>query len=210
MKRLFFILLLFPIISSAHPVTFEGGYSLMAEMSQPIQNYYLQYSPRWWWATGAVVESVDQERVYSSMHLGLLLKRWNFEDAQGNFYVFGGPGYYSHRVQGEVIHEDGFTRMGAQFDFETRKYYFNARYVERRSWDKFDALDNLYDVAVGFAPYVANYSELNSWLILRYMDGDKMNESMLSPTVRFFYKNYLWEVAMSTRGVAQLNFMVHL
>lgn len=209
MKRLVVVLFLYPVMASAHPVTFEGGYSFMAEMSRPLQSYSVGYSPRWWWSTGAAVETVDQERIYSSVHFGVLLKRWNLEHAQGNFYVFGGPGYYTQRVQGHVIDDGGFTRMGAQLDFETRRHYFNARYVERRTFDGFDALDNLYDVAVGIAPYVANYSDIHTWIILRYMDGDKMRESMLSPTVRFFYRNFFWEVAMSTRGEPQLNLMTH-
>lgn len=182
----------------------------MAELSEPLQNYYFQYSPKWWLGTGAVVETVDQERIYSSAHFGLLVKRWNLEDAQGNFYVFGGPGYYSNRVLGEVIDEGGFSRIGAQLDYETRRIYLNARYVERRTFDGFDALDNLIDLAAGFAPFVADYDDLNLWLVLRYMDGDKMKSSMVSPLVRFFYKNYLWEVGMSTKGNAQLNFMIHM
>lgn len=211
MKRFIFaFILLVPHFAFSHPVSFEGGTAFMGEMSEPLQNYYLIYSPKWWFSTGGVVESVDQERVYSSGQLGFLLKRWNQEHAQGNIYLFGGPGYYTNRVNGVVIDDGGFTRMGIQADYETRRLYFNARYVERRTWDKFDALDNLIDVAVGFAPFLANTQDVNMWFVLRYMAGEKMREDMVAPTVKFFYRNYLWEVGMSTTGNAQVNFMIHM
>lgn len=182
----------------------------MVDMSRPLQNYSLLYSPKWWMGAGAVVETVDQERVYSSAQVGFLLKRWNWEDAQANIYFIGGAGYYTNRVNGAVIDDGGFSRVGTQWDYETRRVYVNARYIERRSFDGFEELDNLVDVAVGFAPYAGNYEDLNTWVILRYMDGRDMQESMISPTLRFFYRNYLWEVAMSTRGEPQMNFMIHL
>lgn len=204
------LLLFIPQLVRAHPTSYEGGVSLMADMSRPVQNYSLIYSPKWWVGTGLVVETMEQERVYSSAQLGLLLRRWNWEDAQANIYLLGGAGYYSNRVNGTVIDDGGFSRMGLQIDYETRRLYTNVRYVERRAWDGFDALDNFVDAAVGFAPYAGNYEDLNTWLIVRYMDGRQMRESMISPTLRFFFKNYLWEVAMSTRGEPQVNFMVHL
>lgn len=210
MKSWIWILLFVPQFVNAHPVSYEGGYSLMADMSEPLQNYSLIYSPKWWLGTGVVVETVDQQRIYSSAQLGVLVHRWNWEEAQANVYVLGGAGYYSERIEGMVVDDGGFGRLGMQVDYETRKVYANIRYVERRSWDGYKALDNLVDAAMGFSPYVGNYGDLHTWLILRYMDGRKMESSMISPTVRFFYRNYLWEVGMSTRGVAQLNFMIHL
>ncbi len=210
MKFIFAILCFYSSPVLAHPVTFEGGYVLMGEVSQPLQMYSMAYSPRWWLGTGASVEVFEQERLYSSLHLGVLLKRWNLENAQGNFYIFGGPGHYTERVQGQILDEGGFTRLGTQFDFETRRLYFNTRYVERRTFDGFENLDNLVDVSLGFAPYLAGYTEINSWLLVRYMDGDRMQQKMIMPMVKFFYKNFLWEVGLSTRGDAMLNFMVHL
>lgn len=206
----FLMTVLTPLLAGAHPVTFEGGSVLMGEVSGPVQMYSAAYSPRWWLGGGASVESFEQERVYSSVHLGLLVKRWNLEHAQGNFYIFGGPGYYTHRVQGIVVDDGGFSRWGVQADFETRRFYSNVRYSERRTFDGFESLDNLFDASVGFAPYLAGYTELNSWLILRYMDGDKLSQSMVIPMIKFFYKNYLWEFGVSTRGDTMVNFMVHL
>lgn len=194
----------------AHPVTFEGGTVVMAEMSGPFQSYSAAYSPKWWLGVGAHTEVFDQTRLYSSFHFGLLLKRWNMEEAQGNLYILGGPGYYNERVQGQVLDEGGFTRMGVQADFETRRFYSNIRYTERRTFDGFEALDNLVDAAIGFAPYLAGYTELNSWFILRYMDGNRLQQPMLIPMTKFFYKNYLWELGVSTRGEAMVNIMVHL
>ncbi len=157
-----------------------------------------------------MVETVDQKRVYSSGQLGFLIKRWNREESQANIYAFAGAGHFSERVDGNTIDDGGFSRAGLQIDYETRQIHTNFRYVERRSFDGFDELDNLIDAAVGFAPYTGSYEDIHTWLLIRYMDGRKMEESMISPTLRFFYRNFLWEIAMSTRGESQVNFMVRL
>ena len=58
--------------------------------------------------------------------------------------------------------------------------------------------------------YLAEYEDLNTWLLLRaeYSDGFA-EEIELIPTLRFFYNNYFWEVGMDTNGRMRAMFMVH-
>lgn len=179
----------------------------MTDMNENMHMTSLTYSPKWWLGTGVAMESMDQDRLYYSVHIAVLLKRWNLEDAQGNFYVYGGPGYYTNRFNGHIVDEGGFGRMGLQVDYETRRIYTAARYVERRTFDGFNKLDDFLELGLGFAPYIANYTELNSWLIVRYMANTTTKDESVVPTLRFFYKTFLWEVGMSMQGRPQLNFM---
>lgn len=207
--RKMLILLLFPVFSWAHPVSFEDGFSIMSEANEMVQEGSFIYSPKWWLGTGLVVEKLDQERMYTSAHIGWLVKRWNLEEAQGNFYLFGGPGYFNHKSpQGSTEKDGGFLRLGAQADYETRRIYTALRYTERRDFSRFDLLDDRFEASLGFAPYLANFSELNSWVIFRAMALERFEYIDYVPTLRFFYQNFLWEVGMSFRGMAQVNFMV--
>ena len=62
----------------------------------------------------------------------------------------------------------------------------------------------------GFAPFVAGMNELQSWLILQAMYvEDQSKEVIITPMLRFFYKNVLWEIGSSTRGQSYLTLMVH-
>lgn len=207
--RKLLILLIFPTFSWGHPVSYEDGFSLMSEASEAVQEGSFIYSPKWWLGTGAIVEKFDQRRTYTSAHVGWLVHRWNLEDAQGNLYLFGGPGYFRHEaLDGETEEDGGFLRLGAQADYETRRIYTALRYTERRNLSRFDLLDDRLDASVGFAPYLAKFSELNSWVIFRVMTFENFDSVYYVPTLRFFYKNFLWEMGMSFSGMAQLNFMV--
>jgi hypothetical protein len=62
----------------------------------------------------------------------------------------------------------------------------------------------------GFAPYLAEFNELNAWFIL---EANHMNKGMsdveITPLIRLFYKNILIESGSSFKGDVQFNFMVH-
>jgi hypothetical protein len=204
---LFILWLGLPGLGAASPLSFEGGYSIMSEMNEDMNMTSFGYTPRWWYSAGVAVESIDQDRIYYSAQFAVLLKRWNMEDAQGNFYVFGGPGYYSNRLGGQIVDDGGFGRLGFRADYETRRIYTAIRYIERRSFEDFNKLDDYLELSAGFAPYLANYTDLNSWLILRLMGNTYTKDLNIFPTMRFFYKTFLWEVGMSTKGRPQLNFM---
>lgn len=181
----------------------------MSELSEYYQDLSLIYSPKWYFGTGFVQEKFNGERNYSSIHLGYLVQRWNLEDAQGNIYVFGGPGFFHHRSQSHFDEDGSFLRYGAQADFETRRIYTALIYSDRRDFDNFDqSLDDRMEASLGFAPYVAGYKELNSWVIFRTMFSEQFTRTEFIPHLRFYYRNFLWEVGMSFSGMSQINFMV--
>ena len=67
----------------------------------------------------------------------------------------------------------------------------------------------MYSLRVGHAPYLAEYDELNIWLMLQYMNHPRgLNRHMTTPIVRMFYKNVLWELGVSTDGTFIINFAI--
>lgn len=209
MRRLVLLALFYSTSSFAHPVTFEGGWGFMSRLGEQMREGLVIYSPKWWLGTGVLSEELFEKRSYHSLHVGVLLKRWNLEDAQGNIYVFGGPGYYRFDLLNDTREDGGFLRTGFQVDFETRRFYSALRHVERLDLDRnFERLDQTFEASIGFAPYIADFDELNSWVVFKARTFDRFHSWDWIPTLRFFYQNFLWEVGHSFDGHFQLNFMV--
>ncbi|GAB4023185.1 MAG: hypothetical protein Fur0010_26420 [Bdellovibrio sp.] len=203
MKWLVTSILMFLSVSSAwsHPVAYEDAFSFMSLNTEGKTDNTLVYSPKWWFGTGIQhVQTADDK--HTNLHLGLLLKRWNNWESQGNFYLFGGPG-----IQQRNNEEKYFTRYGAQVDWETRRIYTLMSYSAAQSKD-FGGLEN-FEGRLGFAPFLAGFKDLNIWAILQVDHSPQAkNETEVTPLVRMFYKNVLWEMGSSLRGSWLLNFMV--
>lgn len=97
------------------------------------------------------------------------------------------------------------TRLGFQADWKDREIYTALKYSSAHIES-----DNMefYEVRVGFAPYIAGYDELNAWVILQVQNSAVFQkQTVISPILRMFYKNVLWEIGSSLNGAYQLNFM---
>ncbi len=205
-----FIILSFLTFSEnlkAHPVSFEGGSAIMSEMSPVNQELSFVYSPKWYLGTGLVFDRNTENWNLTSLHLALLAKRWNLPEAQGNLYFFGGPGF-SQLKQKPNNKKNFFYRMGVQADFETRRIHIAARLTENRLFSENKKIYNRLDLTTGFAPYLANFDELNSWVLFRLRTNVHFHKPLAIVIVRFFYKNFLWELGQDFRGNSHLNFMV--
>ena len=95
-------------------------------------------------------------------------------------------------------------------DWESRKYYtaLSASVDFIRGDDS-----SLYQLMyrVGMAPYIGKMKELQSWVVLQ-MDyaqyGDEASFEV-TPMMRFFYRNTLWELGSSLSGDFFLTIMLH-
>jgi hypothetical protein len=210
MKHAFLVLIL--TLSSAfglaHPTSFEGGFALMSEMHPLIQENSIIYSPKYWLGTGLVTMRSPDEFEFVSSQIGWLVNRWNLPEAQGNFYLLGGVGFGTNKRTPLDLVEGGMYRFGAQADFETRRIYTFVRYLEHRFFENNKYLSDQFAAAIGFAPYLGEFDELNSWVIFKLIASNQFNEFIYLPILRFFYKNFLWEVGQDFNGNSQFNFMV--
>ena len=67
---------------------------------------------------------------------------------------------------------------------------------------------NRLDLTSGFAPYLADFDELNSWVLLRVRTNISFHNPLTIIMIRFFYRNFLWEMGQDFNGNTHLNFMV--
>lgn len=193
--------------ASAHPVSFKGGHQLEITASESVwmTSLHRSYSARQ--AYGAQWMHLDghgvDKHAFSLQH-NWLGKRWFLPHAQANFYYGVGLGYSSTAPDGR---DSLLGNAFVQLDYETRRIY--------TAWKTHFMVDELgsisiHSAAVGFAPYLAEYDELNTWLLLRaeYSDGFA-DDIEIIPTLRFFYSNYFWEVGIDTDGRLRAMFMAH-
>jgi hypothetical protein len=134
--------------------------------------------------------------------LNTLLKRWNLPDGQGNIFAITGAGEARQGSRNEPT--AWLTLMG---DYETRRVYFSyesrfmyARDIEKSAWQRAYA---------GFAPYLADYEQLNTWLLLRVDHHPAKNDHLIvTPVIRFFYKTIWLEAGYSSNNHVMVNWTV--
>jgi hypothetical protein len=134
--------------------------------------------------------------------LNALLKRWNLPDGQGNIFSMTGGGVAR---QGNRNQAAAWTSILA--DYETRRWYFS--YEPR--WTYAGDIDNSFwqRAYAGFAPYLANYDQLNTWFLIKFDHHPaKKDHFVVTPVIRFFYKTIWLEAGYSSNNHVMVNWTV--
>ena len=192
----------------AHPVSFKGSTSFMGWSSAKSTEFVLGHSFTSYASFGVRalrLETRDDERTYYIPQVGFLLKRWNELASQANVYLVIGHG-------GEIKNRSFKDTSSLKFetDWESRKYYIS--FAQSALIDHKNDQRSIHHskLRAGFAPYLAEFNELNSWLILEANHMNKADRDLeITPLIRLFYKNVLIETGSSFQGDLQFNFMVH-
>lgn len=194
----------------AHPVAYEGSFGMMGYLSQDMYDLEFNYSVRHWFAPSLQLFRFTEGTSRPDMLLAkanFLAKRWNGPESQGNLYLHGGGGV-SRLRPGEG--NRGVYHVGATADWETRRVYFLGSGDVIR--DGRGTQVTFWKLRAGFAPYVAEFDRLHTWVVLEANRKSVLGEGRVEivPTLRFFYENVLWEVGTSLSGDVHLNYIIHI
>lgn len=190
----------------ARPVSYSGGTTIMQANDAIKNSIHIHYSPSYKYSIGYKAEYFRKDKVtLNGLQLNRLIKRWNLPAAQGNIYFKSSVGntYKSEAKQNELY---GFA--GLAVDFETRKYYIS--YENRYYKSDTNIIDNFEQKArIGIAPYVANYRNLHTWLMLQIshqpeFEGDEL---IATPIIRIFKGVHLAEFGFSLNKRILLNYI---
>lgn len=196
-------------VAHAHPVSYQDGFGIMSYNSQKMNDLMLTYSfsPRF-----AVAHTYlrDSNSEFYIPRVNFLLKRWNNPESQANIYFSAGSGVEkfnskkSSALLGEII-----------LDWESRKYYtyLEHRYIRRNNTENLDIPLQDYNrtkLRLGFAPFLADYEELNIWFITQFDKANDKGQIDATQFLRFYRKNVLWEIGAGFNGSIAFNFMIHL
>jgi len=199
---------LFSTLTHAHPVSYKGAVGLMSYNSPEMNEILLTYSLTPNFAVAGTYLRYSKSEFYIP-RANFLLKRWNNEDSQGNIYLSGGAGY-------EKFASKNYGVSLAEFvaDWESRKYYIYFDYLYlNRSNDQNSFLTSRdfthSKFRVGTAPFLADYNDLNVWLILQVEKHLNESNIEMAQFLRFYVKNTLWEVGARFDGGWAFNYMVH-
>lgn len=205
MRILFLILTLFSASEAySHAVAYQGAWSLMSTNRDDMSDLYLGYSVTSRYSLGIHHMEMNMDGVqdtYSVLGANFLLKRWNEIASQGNIYIGLGGGI--HRDSQE---QNGATYASVEADWESQKYYTSAQAMYFH--ENADEYFKYFKVRAGFAPYIGDYHEINTWIIWQ---AEQLQDRPweLTQLVRLYYRNALIEVGYRFGGGYQFNYMVH-
>lgn len=210
LKRLFgLITLLLSTSVMAHPVIYKGGTVVSSFNMSSYSDNQLLYSFSSRWATGLNHWrfTKDQQNTEIGLaRLNYLLWRRNTEDSQANIYLLSGAGMMDSEIDKKstaVAFMSGF-----EADWETRTLYTALKHYQFNSPATSDL--TMTQARIGFSPFESDFENLQSWFMFQAMYMPEIEKKIiLTPMLRFFYKNVLWEFGSSTRGEWMLNLMVH-
>lgn len=183
---------------------YKGGWALSSFNMPDFSNNYVMYSVNNLFALGLDqyrFEKNDQTSDIGLFKVNHLLWRHNGEDSQASIYLHGGVGLEDQKFTNSVLRASYLG--GVEADWETRKLYTSAKYFQFQNIAMTQA-------RIGLSPKEAPFENLQTWFMLQGMHLKGVNETVsLTPMLRFFYQNVLWEMGSSTKGDWMLNLMVH-
>lgn len=191
-------------VSFSHPVIYKGGWIYQGTFMPKMNENMLGHTFHPNFAVVTKSQSFENDANYRDYTIGLnsLVKRWLQEDSQGNIYLGAHFGHYKND-QDDGLGGHGFLMA----DWEDRDHYVMTR-SRRYYFDGKQQQDFL--IRYGFAPFVGGMDQLQPWLILQaFYYKYQSREVILTPMLRFFYKNVLWEMGSSTKGDTFITLMVH-
>ena len=206
--RIFLLLVISATIQvHARPVSYPGGWTVSTFNDGDRYSGFVHYSPTAFYSIGYHAEYWRaQDYQIHAFHVNNLIKRWNAEASQGNFYVKSGVGF-AYSDEGDFdnrIELAAYT--GIATDWETREVFVA---YENRVTDAGNIADNFRQkVKFGFAPYVAEYGYWHTWLMMEVTHAPESDDKLVAtPLVRLFKGANLYEAGVSDQGDLLLNFI---
>lgn len=190
----------------AHPVFFRGAWGVFAHTEGDKQSLSVNYSITQRWAPQLRFQSMASGMSGAmDYNLGLQINhrlwRKNQLGSQANIYLQLGAGCFSH-----VFNDRGlWTFFEGNADWETLTRFASISYAVSNDHQ----VEHAVKARLGFAPYKGTSNELTSWFMVETKWKSIAPEVDVTPLMRFFYKNVLWELGSSFRGNLFLTLMTH-
>ena len=209
-----------PTPAAARPVTYVDGWSVMSENRSTQNELMVDYTFTRSLAIGLRASSYrtpSGDVTAVAPVANLLAARWNGETTQANLYAGGGYGLFtpspSTPAVARPVPEGSRARrygglMLLDADVESRVLYASAR-LERSAAPWPEAL-TYGRVRAGMSPFLGDVASLHVWTLLQWDYAGWRKQAELTPMLRFFYQNMLWEIGVGSRGNAQLNWTFEL
>jgi len=174
----------------ARPVSYPDGWTFMQRNTGDFSSVHAHWSPTASDSIGLYSErNWGEDFHFTGLQYNRLLKRWNGPGSQANTYLKLGAGQ-----------ADGFGDSGSEFstfaefaaDWETRRWFtsYSGRAID---WGPDASVRHA--ARVGVAPYIGDYGDLHTWLMLQMENHPDTDEPLrTTPLVRLFYNVQMIEI----------------
>jgi len=186
----------------ARPITYPGGSMAMFEYANESWSNEVMYTvtPKY---SVAVRSDYDREFNWQFQGVGAnyLAYRNNAADAQGNVYLMGSVGVMSEDRAAFGKDPKAAVMTGVEADWENRRFLVLGQ-VKGFAADGGDKTLS-WRGRVGVAPYVGEFGDLHTWLMLQVDNKPESKDPLLvSGVVRLFKGPVLVEFGASQKGDA--------
>ena len=190
---LFFILVSTNI--EARPISYSGGSTLMMFSDNMKDSLYYHYSPSYKYSVG--IENLKDKNLrddYSYLRFTYLINRKNSLHSQRNLYFQSG---LSSKSGNDLFY-------GIHGDWETRRWFlgFDTKKVENRLKSY-----NQNHLQIGFAPYLGEYGDIHTWLMLKTKKTSIKDKRSSYPALKFFKGNTLLEFGYNNKTEWDIHLM---
>ena len=190
--KIFFILFLV-LNTEARPISYSDGHTLMHFNDNMKESIYYHYSPSFKYSIG--VEELNNkifDRSETNLRFTYLVNRKNTKNSQRNFYF-----------QSAVSTKNSNFIYGVHGDWETRRYFIGFDYKEVKNI--IDYTDK--HIQLGLAPYLGEYGDLHTWLMVKTKKNSINNKQITYPVVKFFKGNVLLELGYDNKADWDIHLM---
>ena len=208
------LLFIFPIAltltyaAQARPVSFVGGKTVIVTHDAKETSSLLHYTVNPKTSIGLRSSFRNDFRMsINAVEVNHLAYRDNGEDHQANLYIRGGIGISKALTERPYAPIKPVAYAGILADWEDRRRFISYE-------NKFETINGEQNqfkqsARVGFAPYVADYGKLHTWLMLEvnHHPSDAEGPFTVRPLVRFFKGVHLLEVGINNRKEAMVNYI---
>ena len=205
-------ILFFLLISSeslvARPVSYSGGLTVMSYNNDARNSFLVHYSPTSKYSIGYKAAYWQEKKYWlNAFNINYLAKRINKKKSQANIYLNIGLGllttdYKEYNNNKKELVSYG----GVSTDWETRRLFssYNINAIKSKTVDG----TFMQKVRLGFAPYLAGYGKLHTWLMyeLHHMPEDSKTFTS-NGVIRFFKSTNLLELGLDENKNTTLNFI---
>lgn len=188
----------------ARPVSYPNGWTFMAMNDVHSNSSHIHFSPSAKYSVGWRHEYLRKSEIHTdALQLNHLAKRWNGKNMQANLYLKGGLGLAYNSDKTEPY---WFTSIAA--DWETRRLFtsYNATHKDAGPLES----ETSHEARFGVAPYIGNYGDIHTWLMVQSTYVPKLTgskELTTTPLIRLFKGPSLLEAGYTIDEGAMFNFI---
>ena len=171
------IILVFLMVfnADARPISYSGGTTIMYKSDTFNDSIYLHYSPTYKYSIGLErAKNKFYKNTENYFRFTYLVNRKNTDISQRNLYFQSGV---------LVDDADGFF-YGMHGDWETRRWFSGFGYKDTKNTFGQDYTDQY--IQLGVAPYVGDYGDLHTWIMIKTKKNSLTNTQSTYPELKFF------------------------